>query len=180
MVLQKLHPWVRQVLQSGGMIKQILFMWELAFLCNVPDLQALPAPVRCHTHAWPCSSDRGHAKQSLGASVDDSSVQGRSTAVERKCRGPGETCDCQVLEGQSQGQVEAWSLVFSQIWHRSQSRHLASVGAEGGVGNSRRRTRGPSGRRHAGLWPELDCRVRVGSCADDFGTQWRPKSGRST
>ena len=28
MVLQKLHPWVRQVLQSGGMIKQIPFMWS--------------------------------------------------------------------------------------------------------------------------------------------------------
>ena len=41
--LLKLHPWVRQVLQSGGMTKQIAFMRELAFICNAPDLQAMPA-----------------------------------------------------------------------------------------------------------------------------------------
>ena len=43
MVLQKLHPWVRQVLQLGGMTKQEAFMRELAFLSSVPDLQALLA-----------------------------------------------------------------------------------------------------------------------------------------
>ena len=41
--LLRLHPWVRQVLQSGGTTKQIAFMRELAFICNAPDLQAMPA-----------------------------------------------------------------------------------------------------------------------------------------
>ena len=42
-VLRRLHPWVSRVLRSGGLTKQVALMRELAFMCNAPDLQALPA-----------------------------------------------------------------------------------------------------------------------------------------
>ena len=99
---RRLHPWARQVLQSGGMTKHVAFMREFAFLCNAPNMQALPAPC-------------------VGACL---AVLFRSRAMERHRR------DVRLVRLQwpkNVGQVVSGGAMWRD-GRRSQSRHLAFVG----------------------------------------------------